>query len=274
MYFVQLDLYLEMIEILILLYFLIGFSASVIGAMAGLGGGVIIKPVLDFFGHYDLSTIGVLSAATVLTMSTVSLLQVKSMHGKLDKSHSLLIAIGSILGGFFGKGIYNYSLTLGSTTITGVIQSSLLALILVLIFLYMKYKKYMTAYTVENKSLILTVGVILGMLSAFLGIGGGPLNVAVLYFLFSMNAKNAVINSTFIIFFSQLSALILIACTTGFAIYDLSMLGYMMFGGVLGGLVGSKLIQKINNDRIEFIFNVTILLIILVNVFNVVNMLS
>ena len=41
------------------------------------------------------------------------------------------------------------------------------------------------------------------MISAFLGIGGGPLNIAILYYFFSMPPKVIVKNSLFIILFSQ-----------------------------------------------------------------------
>src|SRR5690625_4145242 len=94
--------------LIFILYFFIGLIASTLGAVAGLGGGVVIKPVLDFFGHYDLATIGVLSASTVLAMATVSLIKAKMNHIKINKVVSSIIALGSILGGVFGKGIFNY----------------------------------------------------------------------------------------------------------------------------------------------------------------------
>ncbi|HLQ75126.1 MAG TPA: sulfite exporter TauE/SafE family protein, partial [Alloiococcus sp.] len=56
-----------------LIYFAVGLIATIFGALAGLGGGVIIKPVLDLLGDYDVGTISVLSAATVFSMSVVSL---------------------------------------------------------------------------------------------------------------------------------------------------------------------------------------------------------
>ncbi|WP_407272076.1 hypothetical protein [Radiobacillus sp. PE A8.2] len=74
----------EMILILIL-YFIIGLVASILGAVAGLGGEVIIKPVLDLFGHFDLPTIGVLYASIVLSMATVSLLKIRKEDVKLNK---------------------------------------------------------------------------------------------------------------------------------------------------------------------------------------------
>ncbi len=54
------------------LYFLVAILATTIGSLAGIGGGVIIKPAMDFLGHYDLPTISVISSITVLSMAIVS----------------------------------------------------------------------------------------------------------------------------------------------------------------------------------------------------------
>ncbi|WP_182201736.1 sulfite exporter TauE/SafE family protein [Paraliobacillus salinarum] len=253
-----------------ILYFIIGLFATTLGSIAGLGGGVIIKPVLDFFGHYDLSTIGILSAATVFSMATVSLIKMRKMDVKLDKLNSALIAAGSILGGFIGKAVFNYFvISLGISKEMGIFQSILLALLLALIFVYFKYKHAMKRFKIENKAIILSIGFVLGLLSSFLGIGGGPLNVAVLSLLFSMNAKNAACNSIFIIFFSQLSALVLAGVTTNIGDYNLMMLPYMIVGGILGGLIGTSFVHKLTDKQIEKIFNVAILAILFINIYNV-----
>ncbi|WP_138417391.1 sulfite exporter TauE/SafE family protein [Aquibacillus sediminis] len=253
-----------------LLYFFIGMVASTLGAMAGLGGGVIIKPVLDVFGHFDLATIGVLSAATVFAMAATSLIKIRKKKFELDKKNSLLIAIGSIIGGFVGKAIFNFViLQLKLSATIGAFQSTLLAVILLCIYLFIKNKNHIKTYQVESNTIIFTAGFVLGLLSAFLGIGGGPLNVAILTLLFSMNARNASFNSLFIIFFSQLSSLLLVLFTTDIREYDLSMLVYMIVGGILGGIVGSNLVMKYTNKTISKIFNITILLVLLINIFNI-----
>ncbi len=257
---------------IIVLYFLIGFLASTIGAIAGLGGGVIIKPVLDFFGDFNLQTIGVLSAATVFSMATMSLIKLRNKDVKIDKIVSSILAGGSILGGIIGKAVFNFiAISLDIPTITEIIQSSVLAILLTLIFVYFLNKNKLKSFVFKNRIMIFTIGFTLGFFSAFLGIGGGPLNVTVLILLFSMNARDAAINSIFIIFFSQLSALLLIAFTTGFGDYDLSMLWYMIPGGILGGLIGANITVKLSNTQIEKIFNITVLLIISVNLYNIVN---
>ncbi|HBG5346526.1 TPA: hypothetical protein KQG29_003979 [Clostridioides difficile] len=52
--------------------FSIAIFATIIGAITGIGGGVIIKPVLDLIWVFDITTISVLSSFTVLLMSIVS----------------------------------------------------------------------------------------------------------------------------------------------------------------------------------------------------------
>jgi uncharacterized membrane protein YfcA len=48
----------------------VSFFASVIGSICGIGGGVIIKPVLDAVGLYSVSTISFMSGCIVLSMTT------------------------------------------------------------------------------------------------------------------------------------------------------------------------------------------------------------
>ncbi|WP_188733270.1 sulfite exporter TauE/SafE family protein [Oceanobacillus neutriphilus] len=260
-----------------ILYFIISLSASIFGAVAGLGGGVIIKPLLDFFGHFDLPTIGVLSAATVLAMATMSLIKlgVSRSEAKIDKTVSLLLASGSIAGGVFGKAVFNYfAVSLGMLTEIALLQSITLSILLTLLLLYFLKKDKLKSFVFENRVIIIMIGFSLGFISAFLGIGGGPLNVAVLILFFSMNTRDAAFNSIFIIFFSQLSALLLIVLTTGFSDYDLSMVGYMITGGVIGGLVGTNIAIRLSNRQIERIFDVAILLIVFINLFNIVKLLN
>lgn len=53
-------------------FFLVSFLASIVGAICGIGGGVVIKPVLDMLGLETVSTISFLSGCTVLSMSCYS----------------------------------------------------------------------------------------------------------------------------------------------------------------------------------------------------------
>src|SRR5699024_5448607 len=223
--------------IIIFLYFFIGLAASVFGALAGLGGGIIIKPVLDLLGQFDVETIGILSAATVFSMSAVSLVSSVRQNIKIKIKLSMWIALSSIIGGVIRKLAFIFTVEcIQNSELVSLIQASILAILMVVIFIFVKYKHRFKTYQLKNPLMIIGVGLALGVLAAFLGIGGGPFNVAILTLLFSMNSKEAGLNSIFIIFFSQISSLMYTASTTGFGAFDLVMLPYMIVGGVLGGL--------------------------------------
>ena len=50
------------------IYTLVILTATSLGAVAGLGGGVIIKPLLDLVGAHDPSTINLYSSVAVFVM--------------------------------------------------------------------------------------------------------------------------------------------------------------------------------------------------------------
>lgn len=239
--------------------------------MAGLGGGVIIKPLLDLIGDYDVATIGVLSAATVFSMACISLISSRRTDIKLEVKSSFLLAIGSVFGGLAGKTFFNFIVSkMNTSDVVTMIQAFCLTGLMIVIYIFVKHRGKFRTYQMTHPLSIVGIGVVLGMVSAFLGIGGGPLNVAILAICFSMGVRESALNSIFIIFFSQLSALVLVAFTTGFAAFDLSMLGYMIVGGMVGGFVGSRISTHLSNRFIEKVFIFGIIGIIGVNVFNAV----
>lgn len=129
----------------------------------------------------------------------------------------------------------------------------------------------MKTYKLKNMIVISIVGFGLGTLASFLGIGGGPLNMAILVFAFSMSTKEAAINSVFIIFFSQLASLSITGFTTGFSSIDLPILLFMVVGGVSGGFIGTTLSQKISNRQVEKLFSYALMGIFLLNVYNLIH---
>lgn len=256
-----------------IIYFIVGLIAATFGAIAGIGGGVIIKPALDLLGQYDLATIGILSAVCVFSMSAVSLIRFAKGKVKIDRYTSTILAIASIIGGSLGKVFFNNLLTaVGSEQIVGITQSVFLSGLMLVIFIYTKNKHLIKTYAITNPTAIFFIGLTLGIIAAFLGIGGGPFNVAVLTIGFSMSFKDASINSIFIIFFSQLSALLTTQVATGFGDFDLAMLPFIVAGGIIGGFVGSSILKRIHSDRVEVIFGIGIIIILGINIFNVVKM--
>lgn len=248
-----------------ILYFLIVLAATSIGAIAGVGGGVLIKPTLDAIGHYNVATIGVLSSIAVLAMAIVATGRRFAKGLKLDKK-IILLAVGAIVGGFAGKEIFYMLLSAIDGSIVKIIQSSIIALLMVIIL----FKNKLPKYCIDNFIAVFAVGLVLGMFASFLGIGGGPVNVAVLYLLLNMDIKKAAIGSIFIILLAQASKIITISLSQGLATYDLKMLWYMIPAGITGGLFGSFLHGKFNEKLINLLFDITVSIVIVICLYNIV----
>ena len=70
--------------------------ASTVGAIAGIGGGVIIRPVLDSFHILSAATISFLSGCTVLSMSCYSTVRIQlSGDNRLRGKIALPLGVGA-----------------------------------------------------------------------------------------------------------------------------------------------------------------------------------
>ena len=113
------------------LFFLISFGASIIGAICGIGGGIIIKPVMDAFGALDVSIINFLSGCTVLSMTMYSVIKAKiAKDSVINMKLGTPLAIGAAIGGLIGKELFSYVESLFDTPNTaGAVQAFVLMLI-------------------------------------------------------------------------------------------------------------------------------------------------
>lgn len=246
-----------------LIYFLIAFIATTFGALAGLGGGVIIKPVLDTLNDFDLATISVLSSATVFSMAVVSTIRQVRAGFRFEK-RMIVLALGAAVGGAVGKQLFSIFIKSVDTNLLKGSQAVILAALLIIILLKDKLPKF----NIKNLVFASGLGILLGTIAAFLGIGGGPINVAILCMFLGLATKDAAVISIFIILLSQASKLTLIQIDSGFSAYNLQMLWYMIPAGILGGLIGSKLNRKLSENHINKIFKIMIMLIICINIYN------
>ena len=193
-----------------ILFSLISFGASVIGAICGMGGGIIIKPVLDASGALSVSTISFLSGCTVLAMTSYSVLKSKlSGKSEIETRTAIPLAIGAACGGLFGKWLFDrISAQFAEPDMIGAVQAASLFFITLGTLIYTIKKNDIRTINVLNASVCMLIGSVLGVCSSFLGIGGGPINLVVLFFFFSMDTKRAAENSLYIILFSQMASLL------------------------------------------------------------------
>ena len=162
----------------------VSFCASVVGAICGIGGGVLIKPLLDAFGVLSVASISFLSGCTVLSMSCYSVVKAKKSGDSLvDMKTGTPLAIGAALGGVAGKMMFQFLSELSSNKErVGAIQGICLLIITFGTMVYTLKKDKIKTHHVQNALACILIGVALGICSSFLGIGGGPINLVVLFF--------------------------------------------------------------------------------------------
>lgn len=253
-------------------FFLISFGASVIGAICGIGGGVVIKPSLDLLGLASVSTISFLSSCTVLAMSAYSVGKAAlSGDGKVEPRIATPLAIGAVFGGIAGQRIFQ-AIKAASPypNRVGAIQSACLVLMTMGTLAYTLRKGSIKTRAVSGPIACVSIGLALGLVSSFLGIGGGPINLVVLYFFFSLETKSAAQNSLYIILFSQIANIASILVARTVPPFDPLSLALMLAGGIGGGIVGRMIYRRMDNKAVEKLFMILMAVIIGVSLCNAV----
>lgn len=252
------------------------FAACLLGTICGMGGGIIIKPVLDAVGVMSVPTITFLSGCTVISMSCWSV--GKTMlrrEAAIDLSTTAVLAVGAAVGGLVGKQVYTMvAARFPAPDTAGGVQAGLLLIATAATLLYTVNKDKIASKRISSPAACLVIGLLLGMLGSFLGIGGGPFNVAVLYYFFSMPAKKAAQNSLFIVLFSQITSTLKTILFDTVPTFQLSVLLCMVLLGIVGSEAGRKINKKIDDRQAALCLEGAMVLVMGINVYNIVKFLA
>ncbi|WP_431804375.1 sulfite exporter TauE/SafE family protein [Halobacillus andaensis] len=259
---------------LIALSLFIGFITAFIGSIAGLGGGVILVPVLLFLGdqlesfHWvtPQSIVGISLVVMVFTGLSSALSYVK--HNRVDLKMGFLLMGGSIPGGLFGSWLNQFFKTDSFELIFGIVMIGVS-----LVFFLPRdtnWRLFKGGIPREKRvngqtyfyrvpvivSIIFAFGV--GVLSGLLGIGGGSLIVPALILLFKVPPHIATATSMFIIFFASITS-------SGAHVYlgNVDWMQTLLFipGAYIGGTVGAGVNRKLNSKSVEWFLRILLILI-------------
>lgn len=203
-----------------------------------------------------------LSGLTVLSMSIMSVW--KNRKGReLDPQRSISLGIGAALGGVTGKKLFDLLRTAASADGTiGALQAIVLGLLVLGTLIYVQNKNKVKTLHVTNALAGICIGLVLGICSSFLGIGGGPMNLAVLYYFFAMDTKKAAINSILVILLSQTASLLSVLISGSVPAFDPLTLLSMVAAGILGGFISAKLHRKLSAQITDQLFSLLLIVII------------
>lgn len=246
-------------------------GACVIGKICGMGGGVIIKPAMDAAGLMSVAAVNFISGCTVVSMTCWSVgKSVVKKESQIDWAISTPLAVGAAFGGLLGKQLFSVVASLFANQNTaGGVQAALLGIATALTMLYTLKKDHITARQVRFKLSCAMIGLGLGVLGTFLGIGGGPFNMAVLYYFFSMSTKIAAQNSLYVILVSQVVGLLWTAIGQGIPSVDTPLLLGMMVCGIAGSEVGGQINRYLSEKRVTELFIAVMALVLAICAYNI-----
>lgn len=250
-----------------IVYFFVILIVISTSAIAGISGGVVLRPIFDAIGYHDPLSIAFYMGVAVLTMSVSSTVKQIAMGTKINFQKVFTLAAGAFIGGIVGQFIMDSILYHAGGDELQIIQGtlSIVSLIFVLIFTRENVKKY------DFKGILWYVltGLGLGAFSTVLAIGGGPINVIVFVILFGITLKEATVYSITTIFFAQAARIGAIGSEHGFAIFDLSILFFIIPAAIIGGIVGGRLNVLLSETAIMKVFKFVVGGTILLNIYNV-----
>jgi uncharacterized membrane protein YfcA len=250
------------VEWIILL--IIGVVAGTIGSLVGLGGGIIVVPMLLSLGSYiaafeDVSPqVAVGTSLLVVIFTGLSSTLTYMKYKKVDYKSGLIFFIGSGPGGIIGA----YVNKLFNTTSFSIWFGLFMILVSIILMVKDKLpkmkqwagKKVIRTYIDEAGKEIfysyhpvpgVLIAFVVGFISGLFGIGGGALMVPAMILLFLFPPHIAVATSMFIIFLSATTSSIThIALGNINWLYAAALIPGAWFGGRFGAVINTKLKGK------------------------------
>lgn len=249
-----------------MIYFLITLVSSCLGVMSGLGGGMIIKPLLAFTHEYSAFTINFLSITTIIFMSTVS--TAKNFQNKeLKWEHSFIwIISGAVIGGIIGSLGFEYLVYASPND--DVVQSiqSFLKIVITFVFGIILQRMNITYQMKATGKNLLFSGIFAGIISSFLAIGGGLVNIFIFTKLLKFKMKDAINISLLTIIFSQLISLVILSFSGEKITASFGVILIMWLGAYVGVVLGGRILGKLSDKEAAMSYQIIVGIITLLNI--------
>ena len=256
----------------IILSFAVSLGAGIVGAVSGAGSGIIVRPVLDFFTEMPTYYTSLLSSLAVFTMALTAFIKQGKNMKNVKIAVALPIAIGSTIGGTLGNLIFSTIRAAADVLILGIVQAVVMITVVGILLIHQVVEDRVTSFHWSGIPTFLMLGTVLGMIAAFLGIGGGPLNLSSLSFFASMNIKVAALYSIFIITFAQGANLTRWAFLTEAGWPDVSfyLIIAVVSGSIIGAFIGAGMYKKVDRRFLKMSYCGVLIFVILITTVNLV----
>ena len=277
------DIYLPIAEMAVNVFVILGLGGLVgfLSGLFGIGGGFLTTPLLIFIGIPP--AVAVASGANQIVAPSVTAVLAHWRRGNVDVKMGLALLTGGIVGSALGVGVFailrqlaqlDVVIKVGYVLFLSIIgmlmlRESLQALVsnrspaiksrgrrtwtdaLPLKMRFRRSRLYISAL------LPVTVGLLVGVLAAIMGVGGGFIMVPAMIYLLGMPATVVAGTSLFQIIFVTATVTILQAITT--QTVDIVLVMLLITGSVIGAQFGVRAGLLLRGDHVRILLAVLVL---------------
>ncbi|HEY5736162.1 MAG TPA: sulfite exporter TauE/SafE family protein [Nitrosopumilus sp.] len=229
----------------------LGFVAGILGSMIGLGGGVIVVPVLTFMGFPPTAAASnsLFAALSNAIASTISYSKQKRIEYPLGIKLGLLSIPGTVLGALISSDVAPdvFKILFGFVLIASAA------------YIFLRKKIETREKTISKQMMVFAIGAsfFAGIISSFFGIGGGIIFVPLMVVGMGMAMKKAAPTSQMILLFASFSGVV-VHSLLGHP--DFFQAGLLAIGSFIGGLVGARLSIDIKERYLQILVSAVILI--------------
>jgi uncharacterized protein len=242
---------------LLMAIFICGLLAGLFGAIVGLGGGVVIIPILTLIFNVPIKSAVAISLISVCATSIGGAARYLAA-GKADFRLGLFMETTTVAG------------AIGGGMIALLVKPSVVAILFSLLLFYTgismflkKEEKHNLATDYEHnepvgaiKYVVLALSFVGGVISSFLGVGGGVIKVPIMNLILKIPIKISAATSTYMIGITT-AAGSLVYLVKGMV--DYQMAAPLILGTYLGSSAGARLSTKIDAKIIKYALVIVII---------------
>lgn len=246
-----------MSELLIIL--LTCILATYIGSLTGLGGALIVKPLLTVsLGFVSPSQVLVtkIIATSVVLLNSIKYVK-KNYLPQINFFYVKYLFIGTLLAT-----ILVYIMPLVDIKYESFFQGLLFVFILLLVYIQPKIKYQFK----EHLIILICIGFFTGFIGSFFGISGGSIRIPIMLIFLNVTFKEAMFYSYFVSILSE--PLKLVQYTLELSVFNISMqniavillmIGVALIGANIGSNIGNIHNKRISSNTNKILFNLVIL---------------
>ncbi|WP_336985816.1 sulfite exporter TauE/SafE family protein [Altererythrobacter aquiaggeris] len=266
----------------------LGGITGILSGLFGVGGGFLTTPLLIFYGIPP--TVAAASATTQVTGASVSGAIAHHKRNGVDAKIGLVMVAGGTIGALIGAVLFRFFQSLGQIDVMiSILYVVMLGTIGTLMgrealqsinavksggkpramrrrhhplvaALPYRWRFYSSGLYISPIAPLL-LGVVVGILTMLMGVGGGFILVPAMLYILGMSANVVVGTSLFQILFVTMVTTMMHALTT--KAVDIVLAGLLLLGSVMGAQVGSKLALKAKPEMLRLVLAAIVLAVAL-----------